>query len=556
MSVWDFGDGVIVSNRPYTAHAWAAPGDYTVRLRAFNDTYPLGVQAAVTVRVGPQPVHYVSLDSPSPVPPYTSWDTAATNLQEAVDAATLPGALVLASNGVYELGARELNGMSNRLAVTKPIIVQSLNGAAVTAIRGYQVPETKTGPSAVRCVYLADGAVLIGFTLANGATRADGDFLHHRSGGGGWCASRKEVVSNCVLTGNTASHAAGGASSGTLNNCVLSDNSASWSGGAWYATLNNCTVVGNSAAYAGGASYSAFNNCISYYNTATSGYVNYYGGSLSVCCTTPLPTGPGNFTTAPLFVDTNGWTNLRLQTNSPCINAGRNAHVTTTTDLDANPRIAGGTVDIGAYEVQSPASILSYDWAQQFGLPTDGSADYLDSDLDAMNNWQEWIAGTDPTNAASLLRLQSPVVSLPGLVLRWTSDTNHTYFLERATNIYGPGTFHLFRTNLSGLPGTTAFTDTTGPSLPAAFYRVGSNTTNDPSSLSLQPPVLFPGSATLTWSSVTSRSYSLERTTNVGAPPAFSVLRSNISGQPGSTTFTDTDPVTGTPRFYRIRVER
>ena len=36
-SVWDFGDGVTVTNQPSTSHAWAALGDYTVVLRAYNE---------------------------------------------------------------------------------------------------------------------------------------------------------------------------------------------------------------------------------------------------------------------------------------------------------------------------------------------------------------------------------------------------------------------------------------------------------------------------------------------------------------------------------------
>jgi hypothetical protein len=46
--------------------------------------------------------------------------------------------------------------------------------------------------------------------------------------------------------------------------------------------------------------------------------------------------------------------NLRLQLTSPAIDAGNNAVVPSgvTTDLDGNPRIVNGVVDMGAYEVQ------------------------------------------------------------------------------------------------------------------------------------------------------------------------------------------------------------
>lgn len=63
-----------------------------------------------------------------------------------------------------------------------------------------------------------------------------------------------------------------------------------------------------------------------------------------------MPTyGVGNFTNKPAFVNWDGG-DLRLSASSPCINGENNDYVASTTDLDANPRISGGTVDTGAYE--------------------------------------------------------------------------------------------------------------------------------------------------------------------------------------------------------------
>src|SRR5262249_48294768 len=156
-------------------------------------------------------------------------------------------------------------------------------------------------------------------------------------------------------------------------NCLLRGNSAHDGGGAIESTLSHCTVTGNWAWDGGGAVGGILNNCIVVGNSATNegGSANWIDGRvvLNFCCTTPLPTiGFGNIIGAPLFVDAaNG--NFRLQSNSPCINAGRNAYAAVGPDLDGNSRIIGGTVDIGAYEFQSPQSTISYAWLQQYGLP-------------------------------------------------------------------------------------------------------------------------------------------------------------------------------------------
>jgi hypothetical protein len=518
---------------------------------------------------------YVDVNNPAPAAPYTNWVTAATNIQDAVDTA-LDGDQVLVTNGVYQTGARDVYGMSNRVTLTKAVTVQSVNGSGVTIIRGHG----PIGAAAVRCVYLTNGAVLTGFTLTNGATQIFGDGYKQGSGGGVWCESTSAVVSNCVLAGNSADWYGGGTFRGVLNNCTLLNNYASGGGGEFQGILNKCTLSGNRGTYGGGASLGTLNDCVLSGNSAPGGYgggadsgtfnnctfsnnwaangggvfrgtlnnctvngnwaadgggtyladlngcllngnsatngsgggaytgtlnnctltgnsasafgggaylgwltscIVYYNtalnendvGTLNYCCTTPLPgISTGNFTNAPLFVDQAGG-DFHLQTNSPCINAGLNAYAPGASDLEGHPRISGGTVDVGAYEFQSPASVISYAWLQSYGLPMDGLADYADTDNDGMNNWQEWLAGTNPTNAASVLRLQMPAFLPDGVMLTWSSVANRNYFVQRATNLMPPPAFSLLQSNIPGLPDTTSFTNITATNAGPFLYRVG-----------------------------------------------------------------------------------
>src|SRR5208337_2833711 len=203
-------------------------------------------------------VLYVSVNSTNPVPPFTDWTTAATNIQDAVDAAN-PNDLVLVSNGVYAAGGRQIStaDVTNRLVITNSITVQSVSGPAVTLIQGYRVSVLTNLPNAVRCVLLASNAVLSGFTLTNGSA-GTGNY----DNGGGLSAYRSSaVLSNCVIVGNFAAGAGGGAFGGKLINCVLSGNLAEGGGAASSASLLNCQVISNTANWAGGMLNGTATNC-------------------------------------------------------------------------------------------------------------------------------------------------------------------------------------------------------------------------------------------------------------------------------------------------------
>ena len=107
------------------------------------------------------------------------------------------------------------------------------------------------------------------------------------------------------------------------------------------------------------------------------------------------------------------------------------------------------------------------------GKPAGGFADYVESDGEGLNTWQEWRCQTDPTKAFSALRLLSASPAGANVTVSWQSVAGVSYFLERSTNLSSSLPFTLLTPNLPGQPGTTSFTDTNAASLAPLFYRVG-----------------------------------------------------------------------------------
>ncbi len=344
---WTFGDGNSRDNQLYVEHSWTTTGDYPVVLTAWNDDHPDGVAYTANVHII-DARHYVDADNPVPAYPYSSWQTAATNIQDAVDAASgsgVAGARVIVTNGVYDTGCRVTPGYTstNRLVITNNIEVSSVNGPKVTII---------DGSNSVRGVYMSDGQ-LTGFTIRNGRTLGSGDYDYDQSGGGINLYGGNGTVNDCIICGNSASECGGGTCfgtlnrctivgnisgdtgggiyDGTLNNCVIIDNKAHSGGGCDSGTLNNCTIVGNTAeSEGGGVFFSTLHNCVVYYNKATSfDNDNWYGATIDYSCTTPTYYyGSGNITNAPHLISTS-----HILADSPCVGKGNSAYISGT-DID------------------------------------------------------------------------------------------------------------------------------------------------------------------------------------------------------------------------------
>ena len=247
---------------------------------------------------------YVAQNGQSPNHPYTTWMKAASNIQDAVNAAGTNDTVWVGS-GRYTVPTNSVNHVgTNVVYINKPIILRSSNGAPdSTVIDG---EGNNRGIAVVHTVSTSNRFVINGFTVSNCyATNHGGGitFAAHLTDSA-WTGE----VYNCIISDNTV---AWGTNSGThseeygargggigvnrtiagfgviISNCIIRANRAlslsapayTGSGGGFYLRgagqrlIISCTIESNISDSGGGgtvAKNATMQNCIFRNNNATS----------------------------------------------------------------------------------------------------------------------------------------------------------------------------------------------------------------------------------------------------------------------------------------------
>lgn len=316
---WDFNsDGIVDSTNRNPTHAYSSSGYKTVTLICGNEfSTATNIQYNLITITTTNHSLYI-YENGSNAPPFDSWQTAATNIQDAINI-SLPGAEIFISNGVYSSEGNAKEG-TNVFVAEHSLTFTGCGNVTID------------GKNMMRGCYVVSGE-LYRIKFINGKTDKNG---------GNVFADNSSLIS-CLLVNGTAENGGG---------IFLTNNS----------KIYNCTIADNTASEKGGGAYSESQNevwnSILYNNSAPndSNYCFSDNVSLSYSCTLPEPVSGG---TANIYESPDFTINYNISDVSPCINSGHTfPWLENQKDIIGSNRVNFGTVDIGAYETDIPEPVL------------------------------------------------------------------------------------------------------------------------------------------------------------------------------------------------------
>lgn len=140
---------------------------------------------------------------------------------------------------------------------------------------------------------------------------------------------------------------------------------------------------------------------------------------------------------------------------------------------------AASAVGTDAYSAQAFATPLTQQEAWRlanFGTTANSgdaadAADAADTDGDGTTNAQEYISGTDPTSAASVLKVTDLTVDSGSITISFPTLSGKTYRLERSLTLQS-GSWTTVQDNIAGTGGMVQITDFGADAQPKRFYRI------------------------------------------------------------------------------------
>jgi hypothetical protein len=157
--------------------------------------------------------------------------------------------------------------------------------------------------------------------------------------------------------------------------------------------------------------------------------------SVSVTNTATLPIGyrwrSNNVSIPGGMIILNQFTNFFIITNVRAPFTNYSVSVT-------NASRPGGIISAAAFLrllADSDGDGIPDEWETRFGLASGDPSDRdLDSDLDGMSNWAEYIAGTDPTDELSYLKVDA-LIGGSGAAISFGAVSNRTYTIQFADDL-------------------------------------------------------------------------------------------------------------------------